>query len=304
MRVRLFLLLSLPVLLAHLGARPAPAQGPKDNDKEVAALQKRGEAFVAAFDKGDAKAVAAFWAEDGDYVDQAGHHHKGRKAIQDVFQKLFAEHKGLRMGINVTSLRVVKPDLAIEDGVTHVTPPDGSPSTAARYTIVHVKRDGQWMLESVREGEAVVPSNSGHLAPLAWLIGEWVDEAEKGEAARATFNWAENQNFIIGTLATTLKEVPIGGATQWIAWDAAAKEIRSWAFDSNGGISEGTWSHDGNKYTIKTVQTTPAGKKVSSTNIVTRVDNDHLTWQSVKRSVDGKEIPDTEVVKMKRVVPK
>jgi uncharacterized protein (TIGR02246 family) len=304
MRVRLLWLLTLPVLLAHLGARPAPAEEPKDNDKEVAALQKRGEAFVAAFDKGDAKAVAAFWTEDGDYIDQAGHLYKGRKAIQEVFQRLFAEHKGLRMGINVTSLRVVKPDLAIEDGVTHVTPADGGPPSTARYTIVHVKRDGQWMLESVREGEPVAPSNSGHLAPLAWLIGEWVDEAEKGEVARATYSWAENQNFIVGSLVTALKEVPVGGATQWIGWDGAAKDIRSWAFDSNGGFSEGTWSKDGTKYTIKTVHTTPTGKKVSATNIVTRVDNDHLTWQSVKRSVDGKEIPDTEVVKMKRVVPK
>jgi uncharacterized protein (TIGR02246 family) len=303
MRVRLFWLLTLPVLLVSLGARPVPAEEPKDNDKEVAALQKRGEAFVAAFDKGDAKAVASFWTEDGDYIDQAGHHYKGRKAIQEVFQRLFSEHKGLKLGINVVSLRVVKPDLAIEDGVTHVAA-EGSQPTTARYTIVHVKRDGQWMLESVREGEAVAPSNSPHLAPLAWLVGEWVDEVEKGELARATYTWAENQNFIVGSLATTLKEVPIGGATQWIAWDAAAKNIRSWAFDSNGGVSEATWTVDGNKYTIKSTTTTPTGKKVSATHIVTKVDNDHLTWQSVKRSVDGKEIPDTEVVKMKRVVQK
>jgi uncharacterized protein (TIGR02246 family) len=303
MRVPLFWLLTLPVLLIHLGTRPVSAADPKDNAAEEA-LKKRGEAFVAAFDKGDAEEVAKFWTKDGDYVDQGGHHHKGRKAIQEVFQKLFSEHKGLKMGIHVTSLRVVKPDLAIEDGVTEVTPGDGAPATAARYTIVHVKHDGQWMLESVREGEAVAPSNYVYLAPLAWLIGEWVDEVEKGEVARATYTWAENQNFIVSSFATTLKEVPIGGGTQWIAWDAAAKNLRSWAFDSTGGFSEGTWTRDGNKYTIKTVTTTPSGKKVSATNIVTKVDNDHLTWQSVKRSVDGKDIPDTEVVKMKRVVQK
>jgi uncharacterized protein (TIGR02246 family) len=303
MRVRLLWLLALPVLLVHLGARPAAAEEPKDNAKEEAALKKRAQEFVAAFDKGDAKAVASFWTENGDYADQAGHQYKGRKAIQELYQKLFTEHKALKLRIHPTAVRVVNPDLAIEDGVTEVIPGDGPPSRA-RYTVVHVKHDGQWYLESVREGEAVAPSNVVHLAPLDWLVGEWVDEAEKGELARASYSWAENQNFIVGTFATTLKEVPVAGGTQWIAWDAAAKQIRSWAFDSNGGFSEGAWSKDGNKYTIKSVTTTPTGKKVAATNVVTMVDNDHLTWQSVKRSVDGKEIPDTEVVKMKRVVQK
>jgi uncharacterized protein (TIGR02246 family) len=287
------------------GSSVAYADDPdKPKTKEEEALVKNGEAFVAAFDKGDAKALAAFWTEDGDYVDQAGHHHKGRKAIQELYEKLFKEHKGLKLGITVTSLRVVKPDLAIEDGVTEVIPPGGGLPSGARYTVVHVKHDGKWLIESVREGESVAPSNYVHLQTLEWLIGEWVDEVEKGELARATYTWAENQNFIVSSFATTLKEVPIGGGTQWIAWDAAEKHIRSFSFDSSGGISEGTWHRDGNKYTIKTTTTTRTGKKVSATNIVTKVDNDHLTWQSTKRSVDGKDIPDTEVVKMKRVIQK
>jgi uncharacterized protein (TIGR02246 family) len=297
--------LLLGLFAAFFGPNLVRADDPeKPKSKDEEAIVKNGQAFVEAFAKGDAKAVAAFWTEEGDYVDQAGHHHKGRKAIQELFGKLFSDHKGLKLGITVTSLRVVKPDLAIEDGVSEVIPADGGLPSAARYTIVHVKHDGKWLLESVREGEAVAPTNYPQLQPLEWLIGEWVDEVEKGEVARATYTWAENQNFIIVTFATTLKDLPVGGGTQWIAWDAAAKHIRSFSFDSNGGISEGTWHQDGNKYTIKTTTTLRSGKKVSATNIVTKVDNDHLTWQSTRRSVDGKEIPDTEVVKMKRLVQK
>ena len=29
--------------------------------------------------------------------------------------------------------------------------------------------------------------------------------------------------------------------TQRIGWDPAAKQIRSWEFDSEGGFGEGTW---------------------------------------------------------------
>ena len=36
------------------------------------AITKAAEAFVEAFQKGDAKAVAAAWAEDGEVRDQAG----------------------------------------------------------------------------------------------------------------------------------------------------------------------------------------------------------------------------------------
>jgi hypothetical protein len=77
-------------------------------------------------------------------------------------------------------------------------------------------------------------------------------------------------------------------------------QVRSWAFYSNGAFSEGTWSGNGNKWTAKVTTTTRDGKKLVATNILTRVDADHATWQSVKRTLDGKELPDTDVVKMKR----
>src|SRR5262249_45719908 len=70
MRTRLLLCLTvaLPLLLAG-GSGIAQ----KDNDKTKAgdAIFERAKAFAAAFDKGDAKAIAEFWTEDGDYTDQS-----------------------------------------------------------------------------------------------------------------------------------------------------------------------------------------------------------------------------------------
>jgi uncharacterized protein (TIGR02246 family) len=268
------------------------------NDPEV--LKARAGEFTKAFDRGDAKALADFWTADGDYVNVAGHTLKGRKEIQAAFEKQFAAAKGAKLHIKTTSLRVLKDGLAIEDGTTEVTYPGDAAPTAARYTAVHVKQGGQWYLASVRDAAYVPPSNHEQLSELDWLAGAWVAEAGKGEVAKATYFWAENGNFLVSSFATTIKDVPLAGGTQWIGWDAAAKHIRSWSFNSNGGFSEATWSRDGNKWTVKVTATTRDGKKVTATVAIAKVDDDHHTWQSTGRSVEGKALPDSDVIKMKR----
>jgi hypothetical protein len=132
------------------------------------------------------------------------------------------------------------------------------------------------------------------------LTGDWVDESEKGEVGSVSYSWAENDNFLVASFVTTLKDVPAKIGTLWVGWDGAGKQVRSWGFYSNGAISEGTWSGDGNKWTARVTSTMRDGKKLSATNILTRVDADHATWQSTKRTVDGKKLADTDLVKMKR----
>ena len=286
--------------MALVVTSPAWAADEKIPPEVEKALHDRQAAIVKAFNKGDAKALSEFWTPDGDYMDEQGHLYQGRNAIEESFQKLFAAGKGAELRLHRGSFRVVRPDLAIGDGEFEVVPPDGGPPTSTRYTTVLVKQDGKWLFESVREAVASAPSNAEKLEDLAWLIGDWADEAERGAAAKASFSWAENQNFIVANFATTLKDVPVAGATQWIGWDAAEKRIRSWSFDSSGGFSEAVWTRDGDRLVSKTTMTTRDGKKVSATNIVTMVDPEHLTWRSTQRSVDGKSLPDTELVKMKR----
>ncbi len=298
------LLCLLPAVgLALFVASAARAADDKANPAEEKVLQERGKAFIAAFNKGDAAALAAFWTADGDYMDEEGRHYQGRKAIEESFQKLFAAGKGAELRIHRTSFRFVKPDLAIADGLMEVVPPDGGPPTASRYTAVHVKQDGAWLIESVREAVATPPSNAENLEDVAWLVGDWAAENEKGPAAKLSFAWDDHRNFLIATFATTLKDVPVTAGTQWIGWDAADRRIRSWAFDSSGAFSEGTWTRDGDRLVSKTTRTLRDGQKLSATNVLTMVDADHLTLRSTQRSLDGKALPDTEEIKMKRVKP-
>jgi hypothetical protein len=46
----------------------------------------------------------------------------------------------------------------------------------------------------------------------------------------------------------------------------------------------------------KQIARTAAGKKESATNIVTKTDNDHLTWQVTKLTMDGQSLPDLKPV--------
>ncbi len=300
MRSTLFWLSAALALAVGLSVRPAPAAEPNENAKDEAAIKKNAEAFVAAFDKGDAEAVAAFWTPDGDYVDETGRHMKGREEIEKAFTEFFKENKGLKVEIHVESLRFVTPDVAVEDGVTSVAEADGEPPSRARYTVIHVKKDGEWRLSSVRDSPYAPPSNYEHLKELEWMIGDWADEKDNGAVGRVSFEWSETQNFLHGTFSTTVKNIEVNSGEQTIGWDPNGKHIRSWSFDEDGGFGEATWTKDGDQWLIRSVRVLPDGKKTTATNIIKRVNADAITWRSKDRTVDGKPEPDIKEVKMKR----
>ena len=228
---------------------------------------------------------------------------KGRAAIEKLYEGVFAQQKGAKLDINVSSTRMIAADVGLEEGITVVTPADGGPASAARFSAVLVKKDGEWYLESVHDAVAHPPSNAEHFDNLEWLLGEWTGEAEKGESAKATYNWAENRNFIVSSFATTLNGIPVIGGTQWIAWDAVDKQVRSWSFYSGGGVGEAVWTKNGNSWSTKIMAKTADGKKISATNVLTITDADHFTTQLTKMTVNGESIPDPKPVKMKRVKP-
>jgi uncharacterized protein (TIGR02246 family) len=265
---------------------------------------KRAQEFIAAFEKGDAKAVATFWVPDGTYVDAEGREYKGRAAIEKLYAKVLPDLKGSKLHIFVTSAKQLSPDIALEDGVTEVTPPGGGPGSAARFSAVLVKKDGEWHFQSLHESLASPPSNAEHFDGIDWLIGSWASEGEKGkgEGSTASYSWSDNKNFIVSTFTTTLNDIPVVGGTQWIAWDAVDKRIRSWSFYSRGGVGEAVWTQDGDKkWSLAVTASTADGKKITATNILTKVDADHATWQITKLTVDGKEMPDPKPQNLKRV---
>ncbi len=280
---------------------PAQQDDPKAQAQEGTGHGKRAQEFIAAFNRGDAKTVASFWTPEGVYIDQIGREFKGRDALVKLYQEVFAANKGAKLTIHVKSLRSVTPDVAIEEGLTEVAPANGDPPTAARFVAVLVKKDDVWYFENVQETVARPPSNVEHFANVAWLIGDWTGESEKGQSARTSYSWAENQNFIVSSFAITVNGIPVTGGHQWIAWDAVDKKIRSWSFFSGGGFGEGVWKQDGDKWIIETTGKSAAGKQVSLTNVLAPVDANHITWQVTQLTVDGRPLPAGAVIKLKRV---
>jgi uncharacterized protein (TIGR02246 family) len=286
--------------LLLLVANPADSQ-PTTRSADEEALQKRAESFVATFNKGDAKALASFFTHDADIVDPEGRQIQGRKAIEETYTKLFDQTKGAKLFIRINAVRIAKPDLAFEDGTTEMVSPQAPPS-AARYSVVYVKQDGQWYLASVREAIAVPPNNAGKMQDLAFLVGAWTEDSEKGGSARATYSWDSNQNFLHNTFDLTLRDISVAGGVQFIGWDESVKKPRGWSFLSNGGFAEAVWSKDGDgKWKIAVTGTQRDGSKVSGTNTFTKIDDDHFSIHLTDMKVDGKPVPDAPVVKMKRV---
>lgn len=290
--------LTLAVACAVSSRTALPAAEP---DPREAAIHKTAEAFVEAFQNGDAKALAALWTTDGDYVDENGRILTGRKAIEDSFAELFAGNKGLKLHIDVASLRFPSADSAIEDGTTAVIAPDGTAPSRARYTNLFVKKDGQWLLSSVRESADPGPSQYQYLRPLEWTIGEWVDDVPGGAVGHLSFAWAPGHNFIIATRTVDYVDTSVIQSTQWIGWDAAAQQIRSWSFQADGGFGSSTWTKTGANWVVKSESVLADGSKVTSTNTVGSVDAGTLSWRSQDQKVNGKPLPDTQEVKMKRV---
>jgi ketosteroid isomerase-like protein len=69
------------VYFMSLGKTPADTQEPRAQDKDES-VSRRREAFIETYNRGDARAVAGFWAPDADYVDEDGHAYKGREAME------------------------------------------------------------------------------------------------------------------------------------------------------------------------------------------------------------------------------
>jgi uncharacterized protein (TIGR02246 family) len=140
-------------------------------NKEEAAVQKRVSDFQDAWNKHDAKAIAAFWTEDGDLVDPTGTPAMGRPAVEKLvaadLANIIRDGKSV---FTVKNIRFVKPDVIVLDMTHEITgahAPDGSamPVTKALVTGVGIKKGGTWMWVAGRPMIPFVPPAPPAAAP-------------------------------------------------------------------------------------------------------------------------------------------
>jgi uncharacterized protein (TIGR02246 family) len=277
-----------------------------DQAEDEAEIRANAEAYVEAYNKRDAKAVAAMWSPDAVYMDpSSGDAAVGREEIEKVFTDILANLGTAALQVEVNSVEFVSPNVAIENGTARVVRPNEEPEVSY-YSAVNIKRDGKWLLDRVSEEEPPAPpepppSHYEQLQELEWMIGSWIDQDEDA-TVQTDCQWTKNRNFINRSFAVVVGDQVDLAGMQIIGWDPAAKQIRSWIFDSDGGFADGKWTRMGDRWLIKQTGTLPDGRESSAVNIITRVDDDSFTWQSVNREVSGDILPNVDEVLVVRKV--
>lgn len=270
-------------------ARPANAEG---------AIRQTSQSFVAAFNKGDAKAVAAHWTEDGDYSDESGRTFSGREAIEQEYANFFAANQGVQIKVIVDSIKMLGDNAAIEDGRAYLEPGPGAPAIS-KYTAAHVRVGDQWLMASVRDSRIEIPSAYKHVEDLEWLIGTWTAD-EHGTKTVSVCRWIANKSFVERTYTMTNHDGTTATGLQLIGWNPQGGHLQSWNFSPDGGHAVGVWTprEDGWETEVRGVN--HDGTRSSATNRLRRLDDNAYVWQSTNRTSGGQSLPDSDEVVLRR----
>jgi uncharacterized protein (TIGR02246 family) len=274
-----------------------PAADAKDATRadDEAAVRKATADFIKAVEKGDAKAVAAAWTENGEYIDDDGTTLRGRAAIETAYAAAFAKKKNPKLEITIESVRFPSKDTAIEEGYAKTYKGEGDQPTTSRYSVLHVREGGRWLMALLREW----PDEGVSLRDLDWLIGTWEAKTEDA-AVRTIYAWDAKKNAIRCQITINGKGRN-DSATQILLKDPRGGKLRSWLFDDDGGFGDGVWTRDGKRWVIAATGVQADGGELTATNILTPVDKDTFIWQSTERTLDGEELPNIPPVKVTRV---
>ncbi len=281
-----------------VGANKA-TQAPRPQAPDEGAIRASANAFTSAFDRGDAKAIAALWTADCEYVDETGRVFRGRDAIQKEYASFFSEHPGLKIEISVSSIQIVGEHSAIEDGTAIVRNDAGALVSKGSYTAIHSKEGNKWLMASVRERPAPLLSGRPTFQSLEWLVGAWTAKKDSQDVD-FQIKWVADKKFLELSYNTRDKGSIGRSGIQIIGVDPLSGEVTSWSFDSTGGYGHGSWRLLKRGMIIQSRGMLPDGAPTTSDEIVSRIDEDSFSWQSVNRAVAGQRLNDGEPVVLKR----
>ncbi|MEO8616454.1 MAG: nuclear transport factor 2 family protein [Luteolibacter sp.] len=264
---------------------------------EIVGLQKAAADFVIAYNNKDAAGIAALFTENGEMTDIDGVDiTSGRAEIKARYEERFSGDDVPQSAIEVASVRLVTPTVAIEDGTFHLDPPgEDTPVSSSTYTAVLVKNDaGVWQIASTRNLKDVTEA-SGQLADFAaHLKGDWTSMRD-GMRFDFAFGWDNSGKFLTGEMLTTSTDADPQTTSVRIGWDGARKTITWWTFDSGGGFAKGVWTPGDDGWLLRSEGTTADGETTSATGHLVFEGKDAMVWKSTDRVIDGEQLPDTEL---------
>jgi uncharacterized protein (TIGR02246 family) len=267
----------------------------KGREADDAAIRQAAREFEAAFNKGDATAVAALWTDQGECHDAAGEAIRGRPAIEQAYADLFRQHPGIRAEVRVVSVRFPGADVAVEDGVLRLTHRGELPTTTV-YSTTHVREGGRWRVAVSKEWGA----GQDRIEDVDWLVGTWKAAGGDHEVT-LTLTREADRPVLNGRYARLVQGKVVTSGTMRIALDAQTGQLRSWHFDDDGGHGQALWARDGNNWILDSVGVLADGTETAAVNIIGRVGDDVITWRSIDRVAGDKELPNTVPLRLTRV---
>ena len=210
--------MSLALVVAACPGAGAAADENANREAE-AAIRANIEAFVQAYNHGNAQAIANLFTSEGQLIDENDHTTHGHDAIEHAFADVFKASPAGRIEVNVDSIRFFGSALAVETGTTKVVDKPGAEPDVTHYTVLHTKSlEGKWLMTFARDTSvstdentsspsepvasqgpteaATQQGNFAKLKPLSWMIGNWIDEGEESVVI-SSCKWSPDKNFIL-----------------------------------------------------------------------------------------------------------
>ena len=134
-------------ILAFVLAPAAGAQTPAKNPD----VQKLVDAYIQAWGKGDAKALAALFTQDAVRIGADGMVFSGRTAIEQAFVKGFETTlKGSTLSVTRGTETSLTPDIMIGSGTWSVSGGAPTPGTPTKGSFLNtlVRQGGRWLIAS------------------------------------------------------------------------------------------------------------------------------------------------------------
>ena len=122
---------------------------PIAQEKAEDAIREALQAYATAWNASDSRTIASLYTVDADYTGFGSVMTRGRDEISQRYESLFTgAYAGSHLAVAMSSLRFLKPDVALVDGsfdLADIRQSDGSSQVAkGLFVAIMTNDDGQW----------------------------------------------------------------------------------------------------------------------------------------------------------------
>lgn len=295
-----FVAILMVVFSVFLSFSPSFGQ---DNRTDEELIRQTLTQYIEAFNSRDPAKAMGYWMDGAEYTAANRDKIKGADKIKKRLVSFFKNNEKAKITqLAAPRILSIAPNMAVARGLIKLELAENG-SFNFEQTATFSKQGNSWKIMEMKDQAVYSVERYTKLSEISWLIGEWVDQ-DNSNQIESKFEWAPNKSFIIGEFKVKLDDNVTLLGNHIIGLDPTSKVIKSWIFDSNGGVGEGVWSKDGSGWAQNITTTLADGRKVTSINIYRPDGPDRLLWRSLGREVAGQPLPNIEEVVIVRKTDK